>query len=379
LLDGLEGDDREARLTLLERLAADGVSHEELAAAVAEDRLALLPLERVIGGLYTAAEVERRTGVPADLLIRFHRLLGLPQPGPDDRVFSEDAVAAGRSTELFLASGLGAEAVAEITRVLGEGMARLAGATAAAFADAFLRPGDTEADVALRFEALAEQLTPAVGPVLVAAYTAHLREAVSRAIIGRAEREAGTTATAQELGVCFADLVGFTRLGGEIEVQELGSVARQLARLAAEVTESPVRLVKTIGDAVMWVCPEPAPLVDVALSLVEAVREADMPSLRAGVAFGPVSQRSGDVFGHTVNVASRVTGVARPESVLCTQNVHDAAAEAFDWSFAGRFRLRGVSEPAPLHRARRPNADGASSEDRPTKPAGGRRRRRESS
>jgi adenylate cyclase len=378
LLDGLVGAERDARLELLERLAADGVSQEELAAAVAEDRLALLPLERVLGGLYTAADIERRSGVPADLLIRFHRLLGLPEPGPSDRVFSEDDVAAGQSTELFLTSGLDVDAVVEITRVLGEGMARLAGTTAAAFADAFLRPGDNEADVAMRFERLAKQLTPAVGPVLVAAYSAHLREAVSRAILGRAEREAGTTATAQELGVCFADLVGFTRLGGEVEVQELGSVARQLARLAAEVTEPPVRLVKTIGDAVMWVCPEPSPLVEVALSLVEAVHDAEMPSLRAGVAFGPVSQRSGDVYGHTVNVASRVTGVARPESVLCTQEVHDAAPESFDWSFAGRFRLRGVPEPAPLHRARRLSAgeEPAEGSSPAKKRRGGRSRKR---
>src|ERR1700676_4199444 len=144
LLEGLEGDEREARIALLERLAADGVSADELAAAVAEDRLALLPLERVLGGVYTAAELEQQSGVPAELLIRFRALLGLPEAGRDDRVFSEDDIAAGRSTELFLQSGLDGEAIVEITRVLGEGTARLAGATSAAFVDAFLRPGDSE-------------------------------------------------------------------------------------------------------------------------------------------------------------------------------------------------------------------------------------------
>jgi adenylate cyclase len=355
LLDGLEGDERAARLKLLERLAADGVEVHELAAAVEEDRLALLPLERVLGGFYTAAEIEQRSGVPADLLVRFRRLLGLPQPGPDDRVFTDDDIAAGRSTELFLESGLGADAIVEITRVLGEGMARLAGATGAAFVDAFLKPGDSEADVALRFEALAEQLTPAVGPVLVAAYSAHLRETVGRGILGRAQRESGAPAGAEQIGVCFADLVGFTRLGGEVEAHELGSVARRLAGLAADVTAPPVRLVKTIGDAAMFVCPEPEPLVEAALSLLEAVQDADLPSVRAGIAFGPALQRSGDFYGHSVNLASRVTGVARPDSVLCTQEVRDAALEAFEWSFAGRFKLKGVAEPAPLHRARRPS------------------------
>jgi adenylate cyclase len=374
LLDGLDGAEREARLELLERLAADGVSLTELTAAVAEDRLALLPLERVLGGRYTAAEIEQRSGVPADLLIRFRRLLGLPEPGPEDRVFSDDDVAAGQSTELFLESGLGLDAVAEITRVLGESMARVAGTTGAAFADAFLLPGDSEADVALRFERLAEQLMPALRPVLVAAYSAHLREQVGRAMIGRAERESGQLAEAQTLGVCFADLVGFTRLGGEVEAQELGGVARALARLAAEVAEPPVRLVKTVGDAAMYVSEEPEPLVAVALSLVEAVQDADLPSLRAGVASGPALFRSGDLYGHAVNIASRVTGVARPGSVLCTQDIHDAAPDAFEWSFAGRFRLKGVSEPAPLHRARRSQREPA-----PTERPEGRRRRRASS
>jgi adenylate cyclase len=380
LLDGLEGDERTARLALLERLAADGVGIDDLKAAVAEDRLALLPLDRVLGARYTAEEVEQQAGIPAPLLIRFRRLLGLPTPAPDDRVFSGDDIAAARSTELFIESGLEMDAIVEITRVLGESMARLAATTTAAFVDAFLQPGDSEQEIAVRFSLLAEQLTPALSPVLVAAYGQHLRESVGRGMIGREERESGRLAGAQEISVCFADLVGFTRLGGEVELQELGSVAGRLARLAADVTSPPVRLVKTIGDAAMFVSPEPGPLVEVALELVDAVHEAGLPSLRAGIASGPALLRSGDFYGHSVNLASRVTGVARPESVLCTHEVRDAAADAFEWSFAGRHRLKGVAEPAPLHRARRP---GAAAEAEPTDSAkrqtAGRRRRRASS
>jgi adenylate cyclase len=62
--------------------------------------------------------------------------------------------------------------------------------------------------------------------------------------------------------------------------------------------------------------------------------------------------RSGDLFGHNVNLASRVTGVARPDSVLCTQTVRESLADSFDWSFAGSFRLKGVHGAVPLHRAR---------------------------
>ncbi|HZU39825.1 MAG TPA: adenylate cyclase regulatory domain-containing protein [Solirubrobacteraceae bacterium] len=356
LLDGLENGERTARRRLLERLAADGVGMEELQTAVAEDRLALLPVERVLGGRYTAREIEARTGLPARVLLRLRRMLGLPEAGEDERLFGEEDVEMARSTRRFIDAGLGEPAINEMTRVLGESMARLAATTAAGFVDAFLKPGDSEEEVAVRFAGLAEEFTPLVHPVLVAAYNAHLREAVRRGMLGRAEREAGALADAQELAICFADLVGFTRMGAQIEAQELGGVAGKLAALAGEVAEPPVRLIKTIGDAAMFVSPEPGPLVAVALALVEAAQAAELPSLRAGLALGPALVRAGDYYGHSVNLASRVTGVARPDSVLCTQEIRDAAAEDFDWSFAGKHRLKGVREPVALHRARRPRA-----------------------
>jgi adenylate cyclase len=78
--------------------------------------------------------------------------------------------------------------------------------------------------------------------------------------------------------------------------------------------------------------------------------------LRAGVARGEAIGRGGDWYGRPVNVASRLTGVARPGSVLTTESVHDEAEGAFDWSFAGRKRLKGVKEPLPLFRAREKEA-----------------------
>jgi adenylate cyclase len=362
LLDGLEGDERRAREQLLERLLADGFSPDELRSAVAENRLALLPVEQVLGGRYTAAEIEAETGTPAALMLWMRRLLGLPEAGEHDRVFGSADFEAARSTKLFLDAGLAEDALVEVTRVLGEAMARLAATTAAAFADSFLEPGDSEDAVAVRFAALAEKLMPALAPVLIAAFSAHLRESVSRGMIGRAELTAGQLAGAQEMTICFADLVGFTRLGGEVEVQELGSVAGRLAELAAGVTTPRVRLVKTIGDAAMFVSADPAAQVEAALTLVEAVEQAELPSLRAGIALGPALQRAGDFFGHSVNLASRVTGFARPGSVLVTEEVRDAAGDRFSWSNAGRHRFKGVAEPVPLYRARRPPAPGDAAE-----------------
>jgi adenylate cyclase len=352
LLDGLDGQEREARVKLLERLLSEGFGEEELKAAVAEDRLALLPVERVLGGKYTASEVAERAGVPASLVIRIRRLQGLPEPGPEERAFGDEEVAAAKSTRMFLEAGLGEDAIVTISRVLGETMARLAATTTAGFAGAFLQAGDSEEDVAERFSALAEQLVPALSPVLLAAFKAHLREQVRLAVLSRAERESGKLAVEQETAVCFVDLVGFTILGSELEAQELGGVVGAFAELAAGVAHSPVRLVKTIGDAAMFVSRDPAPLVEASLSLVDAVREADLPAARAGIAFGPTTFRAGDFYGHAVNLASRVTGIARPGSVLCDKAVRDVAPDAFYWSFAGRHRLKGIGDSVPLYRAR---------------------------
>jgi adenylate cyclase len=109
LLDGLEGEDRAARERLLERLADEGYSLEELKAAVAEDRLALLLVERILGGRYTARELAQESGLPATQMLRIRRLLGLPEPGPDDPVFGEEEVDAAKAISMFLSSGLGEE------------------------------------------------------------------------------------------------------------------------------------------------------------------------------------------------------------------------------------------------------------------------------
>ena len=387
LLDGLTGDARSSREQLLRRLSDDGFTLAQLREAVAEDRLALLPLDRVLGGRYTAEEVENQTGLPAETMVLVRRLLGLPTPAPGDRVFSDEDVAAAQSAQRFLDAGFSQESIAEITRVLGEGMARLAATITAAFANTFLTAGDSEEAVASRFEAMAQELTPVFTPVLVAGFTAQLRDSVGRAMLGRAEIEAGDATGAQNVAVAFADLVGFTRLAGQVELRELSGVAGRLAELAAEVAQPPVRLVKTIGDAAMFVSRDPAALITALLSLVDAVQTAELPSLRAGVAWGPAVVRAGDFFGPSVNLASRVTGVARPGSVLCTAEVRDAATEAFHWSAAGRHRLKGVSGAVGLHRARVLGAedgepsdgdDTESAPDRPRKRSADRSRKRAS-
>jgi adenylate cyclase len=191
-----------------------------------------------------------------------------------------------------------------------------------------------------------------MGDTLAFVYARHLRTLLRSDVVSAADLAAGRPST-REMTVAFADLVGFTRLGEQVDAEDLGTVAGRLDELAAEVVEPPVKLVKTIGDAVMLVSKAPDPLLDVVLTLIERAEDAgdDFPQLRAGIACGPALERLGDWFGSPVNQASRVTTVARPGSVLVSESVKEHA-DGWNWSFAGERKLKGVG-PVKLYRARR--------------------------
>ncbi|MEX2252881.1 MAG: adenylate cyclase regulatory domain-containing protein [Thermoleophilaceae bacterium] len=364
LLDGLEGEEaRKARLELLEELASDGVSLEELKRAAAEDRLALIPVERVLtpeGPRYTANEVAERSGVDPELLEQLWRALGFSLADPDDPVYSEQDVEAAVGVKLFMDAGLPAEGILEISRMMGVGMTQLAAAITRVFGEALIQAGDTERDAGLRQAEAAKAVTPQIGPMLEHVLSTHLRQQVRRAAIGSTQLATGHLPGGFEVAVCFADLVGFTRLGERLPGDELGAVAGRLADLASGVASEDVRLVKLIGDAAMFVSQKPAALVDATLSLVEAAENEgeDFPELRAGLAYGEALTRGGDWFGRPVNLASRVTDTARRGSVLATEELRETAGDdGFAWSAAGRRRLKGVKEPVRLWRVRRAARD----------------------
>jgi adenylate cyclase len=357
LLDDLEGEAREARLTLLGQLTAEGVSLEDLREAVAAGRLSLLPVERAIAGdgaRYTAREVAEQTGLDLELLRGVRAALGVPYADPDERIASDADLAAAQRMKAILDAGFPADQVLQNARTIGMGMGRIAEANRALVVRNLTQPGDTERDVAERFAIAAEQLLPLVGETLVYAFQVNLLEQVKRDVIGTADIASGEIGGAAELTVCFADLVEFTRLGEEIDAEELGQVAGRLEELAVAVAQPPVRLVKTIGDAVMFVSPEARPMLTAALELIAAA-EAEgkqFPWLRAGLACGSVLPQWGDYYGRPVNLASRVTGVARPGSVVVDAAVKDAAGDDFAYTFIGERRLKGIDTRVKLFRAR---------------------------
>jgi adenylate cyclase len=173
--------------------------------------------------------------------------------------------------------------------------------------------------------------------------------------IGVAERAAGSLPGARQVAVAFADLVGFTHLGETLAPERLERLARLLAELAQDVAVSPVTFVKTIGDAVMLVSPDTTRLIEVVLQLIDVAAAKGLPRLRAGAAAGLAVNRAGDWFGSPVNVASRVTSVARPETLLVTDSARQSADATLDliWVPAGARRPRGVPGRVELVRVSR--------------------------
>jgi adenylate cyclase len=358
LLDGVEGEARRARLELLERLAGEGVTLEELREAVEAARLTLLPAERALAGggpRYSARDIAEISGLDLGLLQRSTAALGIPNADPDERSLTDADLEAARRLKAFRDAGLPEDGLLQVARTIGMGTARIAEANRELVVRALMQPGDTERDLALRFAEAAEQMMPLVEPTLSYALRAHMVEQIRRDVIGAADLASGEIRGTAELSVCFADLVEFTRLGEEIAPEELGSVAGRFEEMASAVAEPPVRLVKMIGDAAMLVSVDPEAMLQAALRLIEAAEaEGDeFPFLRAGLAYGSTLAQSGDYYGRAVNLASRITGVARPGSVLVDAVTKEAVDGAFTYSFAGERRLKGIDSGVKLFRARR--------------------------
>lgn len=358
LLANLEGEDRESRLALLKRLEEDGADVEELRIAVAQSRLAVLPVERLLAGepKYTAEQVSERSGVPIDVLERQWRSLGLAIGDRDETLLNSDDVESAHRMRTLLDAGIDEDAIAELGRTIAVAMSQFAAASRQIMADTYATPDDREDDVSDRLAESVQTLFPLVGPTLDYVYKLHLREQLRHAVFTSDGDDAGPTVVST---IGFADLVGFTSLGEELQPEQIGQVTGRLDEISREVATGPVRLVKLIGDAAMLVAPDTPSLLEALHDLLEAMgKEGEgFPLIRAGVACGPVVTRGGDFYGSPVNVASRVTGIARPGSMLVTDEVRAQVEDSYDFSRAGRKHLKGINGTVELFRCRRQRED----------------------
>jgi adenylate cyclase len=352
LLDGLTGGDRESRLRLLRRLDADGTTLDELQAAAASGRLALLPVERLLARRrrHSLADAGFAAGLSDAFTERNHRSLGLPLPDLGERVYDDDQLENLRTLAGMLDAGVPEEDMHLMARVLGQSSHRTAQAVTDVLSRALLRPGDTEDDLALRLADLAEAMLPVLDRLTGAVLRLHLLDVVQREAVVRVESDTGRLAGARDVAVAFADMAGFTALSDRLAIEELGRIARRWEDLVTAVADPPVRLVKVLGDGAMFAGEDATAVVEAQLRLVDEAADADLPPVHAGVAFGPALHTAGDWLGRTVNVAARLCAAAPPWTVLATSEVR-AAAAGLGWEDAGAFELRGIAEPVPAVRA----------------------------
>lgn len=343
LLQGLSTErERRARRRLVRELLAAGLSEDEIRSAVDEDRLSLLPAEVVLQGRrhFSDETLRRRTGFSRDEIIEFTRASGLAA-SPE---ITPRHLAIGEALRELVEAGVDMESMLEVARVAGQSLASIARVVVRVVGREYLRAGDTEYDVAARYADVALNLTPVLDALIREQLRLHIHDALRQERLSRTALESGHVDGKRDMAIAFADLVGFTRMGARVHADEVGRVAARLVELATEVVEPPVTLVKNVGDAVMLASPDVERLIEVVVTLVARVRAEgrDFPELRAGVAYGPVVPAAGDWYGHTVNLASRLTEVAKPGTVVATSGVRTMTRGHVAWSYALPRRIRGV-------------------------------------
>ena len=367
LLDGLDGEARAERIALLQRLSSEGATLEDLRAAAESGTLIFMGADRLVGGGsdYTLRELAVEAGLDLPFVRALMRASGVAIPTDDERVLGPNDLMLLKLISRYRELGLPDADILEVARVLARGLARSptrCGGSRSGSHCTLERAKRSSRRTSPRWSPSSPGLEPLLGETI----RLQLRNIVRNEAVSAAERNEGALPGAREVGVCFADLVGFTRAGEQLPLDEISDLAARFESAADSTVQPPVRIVKTLGDGVMLVEPDLTPLVDTALSLVESAESDErLPQVRAGIAYGQALSRAADWYGQPVNLASRVTDIARPGSVLA----HDAVREAlrdgdFAWSFAGPRRLKGIREPVRLYRVRREAAENGRGIDR---------------
>ncbi|WP_407642790.1 adenylate/guanylate cyclase domain-containing protein [Actinacidiphila yanglinensis] len=287
-----------------------------------------LRLEQLILGAprrYTPFQAARTAGVSMDLASRFWRAMGFADIGQARALTEADVLALRRLAGLVEAGLLSESMAIQVARSTGQTTARLADWQTDSFLEGLTEPpepGMTRAEVAYP---LVELLLPELEEFLIYVWRRQVAAATSRVVQSDDEE-----AVDRRLAVGFADLVGFTRLTRRLEEEELGELVEAFETTAADqVAAYGGRLIKTLGDEVLFVADDPGTAAEIGIRLIETLTgDETMPALRVGMAFGTVTTRMGDVFGTTVNLASRLTSIAPRDAVLVDGDFAEALGAA---------------------------------------------------
>ncbi|GAB2461099.1 adenylate/guanylate cyclase domain-containing protein [Nocardioides hungaricus] len=278
-------------------------------------------LERAILGeapVFNAPEVAERTGVTIEEARRLWRALGFPEHGLEMAFTDADAASLETLLSVVRSGLIDFDMAVNLTRAVGQTMARLADWEVATLLHRVeeLATGEDAAgsrsDSALR---LIEDLKGPFEGLLVYVWRRHLAAAVARVEALRANEEDLNTV---QVTVGFADIVSFTALSNRLSEERIGDLVELFeSRCADVVAAQRGRVIKSIGDSVLFVNDDPVRAYDTAEGIINVIgRDGRMPDVRVGLASGSVVMRLGDVFGPPVNLAARLTAVARRNRII---------------------------------------------------------------
>jgi len=263
---------------------------------------------------YTRLDVIERTGMEADEARRLWRALGFASVEDDEVSFTDgDLAALKQVNDLISSAPVDDEMLHAMTRVLGQTFSRLAAWQGQMVLDLIMDSPEL-LETPEEIIGLVDHLVEVIGGLQNYVWRRQLAAYLSR-VASNSSSEVGAE---QTMAVGFADLAQFTTFTRSATEEELRELLETFESLSTEVVaEHHGRVVKTIGDEVLFVADTPADAALIALDLLDAAETDNvLPPLRIGVAAGPVVARLGDVYGSTVNIASRLTSLARPGSAL---------------------------------------------------------------
>jgi adenylate cyclase len=308
-----------------------GCTDQEIDQAVEDDALDLLVVDRILvpaDHRLTQTEVAERTDIPLDVAKRFWRALGFLDVGEDEAAFTDMDIEAVHIFQSLVAMGLvDLDSAVQMARVIGSSMARIAEAeTAPGSTPILMGSGDSILD-ADAFAAQAGASIPGMARLLEYVWRRHLQAATRRAMLHRAR--GSDEGIRPVMAVGFADMVGFTMLSQHLGDEELAAVVARFEELAHDtVVALGGRVVKMIGDEVMFIVQTATSAAQIGLSLAEAYAGDELLSdVRVALAVGPVLVKDGDFYGPVVNLASRLVGVAHPGTVLISDEFRQALRE----------------------------------------------------
>jgi adenylate cyclase len=313
---------------------------------------------------YTRLQVAALAGMEPTRTQRLWRALGFPDAADDDPAFTDaDVQALAILSELIDSGFVDAETEASIARAMGQALSRLADWQADMLADALTRSGpDGERRPVSAEEAVAvaRALLPKMREIQSYVWRRHLAANADRLLASSAGQ-----GDRRELAVGFADLVGYTSRSRGMGGRELGAMIEDFEAIATEViARHRGRVVKTVGDGVLFTAGSAVDAVEIGLLLPEAWDAAERPPLRVGAAYGTVLTRLGDVYSPVVNLASRLTSLARPGTVLVDRDLVDRIRDLSEYRVRPlrRVSVRGYDHLQPWLVRRRKHVDDADDE-----------------